>query len=64
MIKEHAQEGTLSAAAKLGGPLTIAGATVAGYPVSELVLWTTLIYTVLMIVHKAWQMWKDFRKKD
>jgi hypothetical protein len=42
-------------------PVTISLATVAGYQVSELVLWATLIYTVLMIGHKALQLYREFK---
>ncbi len=38
-------------------------ATIAGYPVSELVLWATLVYTVLMIGHKVFQIYQDVRGK-
>lgn len=46
---------------KAAPPLTISLATVAGYQVSELVLWATLVYTTLMITHKIWQIYKDIR---
>jgi hypothetical protein len=36
-------------AAKASPPVAVAGATVAGMPVNELVLWVTLIYLVLQI---------------
>ena len=39
--------------------MTVSLATVAGYQVSELVLWATLIYTALMIGHKVFQIYKD-----
>jgi len=44
-------------------PVTVSLATVAGYQVSELVLWATLIYTVLMIGHKAFQIYKEIKEK-
>jgi len=34
----------------------------AGLQVSELVLWATLIYTVLMIGHKLMQIYRDVRR--
>ena len=46
-------------AAKIAPPATIAGASLAGIHVSEWVLWLTLVYTVLMILHKLWQMGKE-----
>lgn len=44
---------------KAAPPVTVSLATVAGYQVSELVLWATLIYTALMIGHKVVQIYKD-----
>ena len=48
---------------KAAPPVTISLATVAGYQVSELVLWATLIYTALMIGHKLVQIYKDILKE-
>lgn len=47
--------------AKAAPPVTISLATVAGVQVSELVLWATLIYTVLLISHKVYQIYKDVK---
>ena len=44
---------------KAAPPVTVSLATVAGYQVSELVLWATLIYTILMIGHKVYSIYKD-----
>ena len=46
-------------ATKAAPPVTVSLATVAGYQVSELVLWATLIYTALMIGHKVVQIYKE-----
>lgn len=46
-------------ATKAAPPVTVSLATVAGYQVSELVLWATLIYTTLLIGHKVYQIYKD-----
>ena len=48
---------------KSAAPVTVSLATVAGYQVSELLLWTTLIYTILMIGHKLYSIYKDVRQK-
>jgi hypothetical protein len=48
--------------AKAAPPASVSLATLAGVQVSELVLWATLIYTVLMIVHKIISMYQDLRK--
>jgi len=62
MNSEHTTEGATALIAKAAPPVTISLATVAGYQVSELVLWATLIYTVLMIGHKMYQIYKDIKK--
>jgi hypothetical protein len=55
-------ETTAAIAAKLAPPATVSLASVMGVQVSELVLWATLIYTILLIGHKAWSIYKDFKK--
>lgn len=52
-------ESGLVVLAKLAPPTSVTLASVVGLPVSELVLWVTLIYTVLMITHKLFVMYKD-----
>lgn len=48
--------------AKAAPPASVSIATIAGVPVSELVLWSTLIYTILMICHKTMAIWRELRK--
>lgn len=55
-------ETTAAIVAKTAPPATVSLASLAGYQVSEILLWATLIYTVLMIVHKLWQMYQDLAK--
>ena len=62
MTSDHTTEGATALIAKAAPPVTISLATVAGYQVSELVLWATLIYTILMIGHKMYQIYKDIKK--
>lgn len=58
------QEETATAvAAKAALPVGVSLATIFGLQVSDLLMWMTLIYTMLLIVHKVWLMYKDFRKK-
>lgn len=45
--------------AKAGPPATVSLATVMGYQVSELVLWATLVYTILLICQKLWQIFRE-----
>lgn len=47
--------------AKVAPPATVSLATIMGIQVSELVLWATLIYTVLLITHKVWAIFKEFK---
>lgn len=58
----HATEGASAIVAKAAPPVGVSLATVAGYQVSEVLLWATLIYTVLMILHKLYQIYKDIKK--
>jgi len=58
----HTTEGAAAIVAKVAPPVTVSLATVAGYQVSEVLLWATLIYTVLMILHKLYQIYKDIKK--
>jgi hypothetical protein len=48
---------------KAAAPVTVSLATVAGYQVSDIILWTTLFYTVLMIGHKLYVIYKDIMGK-
>jgi len=57
------QETTAAAAAKAALPVGVSVATIFGVQVSDVLVWMTLIYTVLLIIHKVWIMYKDFRKQ-
>jgi hypothetical protein len=58
------QEETATAVvAKSAVPVGVSLATFMGYQVSDLLVWLTLIYTFLLIVHKLYLMYSDFRKK-
>ena len=61
MTNDH--ETTAAIAAKSALPVGISLATVMGYQVSDVLMWMTLIYTFLLIIHKIYLMYKDFRKK-
>ena len=60
---QQTTETGVSMATKAAAPVTVSIATVAGYQVSEVLLWATLIYTVLMIGHKLYSIYKDVRSK-
>ena len=47
--------------AKVAPPATVSLATIMGIQVSELVLCATLIYTILLISHKVWAIFKEIR---
>lgn len=57
----QAAESGIAIAAKAAPPVSVSIASVAGYQVSEILLWATLIYTVLMIGHKIYAIYKDVR---
>ena len=63
-ISQHTTETVAGIVAKAAPPVSVSIASVAGYQVSELVLWATLLYTVLMIGHKAYQIYKDVTKVE
>jgi len=58
---QHATESTAAMTAKAAPPVSVSIASVAGYQVSEILLWATLVYTVLMIGHKLYQIYKEFQ---
>lgn len=58
-MNNTATESTALIVAKLAPPASVTVATMAGMQISEVVLWATLIYTILMICHKLMAMWKD-----
>lgn len=59
---QHATESGAMIAAKAAPPATVSLATLAGYSVSEILIWATLIYTILMIGHKIYQIYKEILK--
>lgn len=59
---EHQSETMAVVVTKVAPPATVSLATFAGYQVSELVLWATLIYTIIMIGHKLYQIYTDVKK--
>jgi hypothetical protein len=61
-MTDNHTETTAAIIAKVTPPATVSLASVMGVQVSELVLWATLIYTILLIGHKAWSIYKDLKK--
>lgn len=60
----QAAESGLGIAAKAAPPATVSIATLAGYQISEILLWATLVYTILMIGHKLYHIYRDVRGDD
>ncbi len=58
-MTESSVETAATVTAKVAPPVGVSLATVAGLQVSELVLWATLVYTILMIGHKVYQIYKE-----
>ena len=61
MTTEHTTETATAIVAKVAPPVGVSLASVAGIQVSEILLWVTLIYTVLMICHKCYQIYKEVK---
>lgn len=62
-MSQHTAETTSVLVAKVAPPASISLATLMGIQVSELVLWATLIYTLLLICQKVWQIYKEVKEK-
>jgi hypothetical protein len=50
--------------AKAAPPLTVSLATISGVSVNEILLWATLIYTLLMIGHKIYAIYRDITSRS
>lgn len=59
---QNTAESTAVLVAKAAPPVSVSIANFAGIPVSDMVLWATLIYTVLLIGHKLICMYKEIWK--
>lgn len=57
----RAAESASAMAAKVAPPVAVAGANAAGITVPEAIQLATLVYVVLMIIHKCWHMWKEWK---
>lgn len=58
----QAAESGVAMIAKSAPPVSVSIATIAGMPVSDLVLWGTLLYTMLMIGHKMLAIYRDIKQ--
>jgi len=55
MNQEQAETGA-AIVGKITPPVAVLSAKFSGVNISDLVLWLTLIYTLLLVVHKLWRM--------
>lgn len=60
MANEHTETVT-AIVAKSTPPISVSIATFMGVQVSDMVLWATLIYTVLMIVRLAFKFYQEIK---
>ena len=60
-MSQGSAESGAAIAAKVAPPLSVSIATIYGIQVSEILLWCTLLYTLMMIGHKALAIWRDVR---
>jgi hypothetical protein len=58
-LEQHGESMTVLAA-KAAPPVSVSIASIAGVHVSDMVLWATLVYTTLLIIHKVYEVWKDW----
>lgn len=63
MSTQQVTESSAAIIAKATPPITVSIASIAGISVSEIVLWATLVYTLLMIGHKIFHIYKDIKAK-
>lgn len=63
-MSQQTSETVAGLTAKAAPPVSVSLATVAGIQVSEILLWATLLYTILMIGHKLYSIYKDIRGSE
>lgn len=63
-MSQHTSETGATLITKAAPPVSVSLATFAGIQVSEILLWATLVYTVLLIGHKLYQIYKDVTKGE
>ncbi len=58
----HPTESMADMAIKATPPAGVSIANLAGYQINEILMWATLIYTILMIGHKLMTIWKELKE--
>lgn len=63
MSKENVSttETTTYMVTKVTPPVAVVAGNIAGLSLPELVQWATLLYLALMISHKVWRMYKEWK---
>lgn len=62
-VAARASETLAGMTAKAAPPVTVTVAKAAGMSPSDILVWATLVYTVLMIGHKLWQIYVDVSER-
>jgi hypothetical protein len=63
MTTNYTAETGVAIVTKAAPPISISLASFAGYPVSDILIWATLLYTLLLITQKLLEMYRHFLKK-
>jgi fumarate reductase subunit D len=58
---QHQSQGLMETL-KLSPPLGVLGSEALGANLQTWILWGTALYTLLLVVHKVFQIWKDVHK--
>lgn len=48
---------------KAAPPIAVVGSQLAGIPVADWVQWVTLVYVIIMLSHKLWSWWHEWKAK-
>jgi hypothetical protein len=60
-MQQQVTETGVAIAAKVAPPVAVVGVHWAGITVPDAIQWLTLIYVMLMVVHKAWHMLSEYK---
>lgn len=60
-ITNETAETAVSVAAKSSPPLAVAAGNFAGMSLPDLVQYATLLYLAMLIAHKGWRMYKEYK---
>lgn len=60
-MNQHTETAS-TAAAKLTPPAAVLGAQILGMSVADWIQWLTLLYLILLVAHKVWNIWDEIIK--